>query len=85
MEKPQNIPGLEQAHKVCWWVKHVCECSTLPLTWEIVCQNDIKQTFIKTKTRKIIFITTIKPNYRKNNKLLYLAYGCLRSSHSYLD
>ena len=29
-----QVPGLGQAHKVCGGVKHVCECSTLPLTWD---------------------------------------------------
>ena len=29
-----QVPGLGQAHKVCGGVKHVCERSTLPLTWD---------------------------------------------------
>ena len=33
-----HVPGLEQAHKVCGGVKHICERSTLPVNigkfWE---------------------------------------------------
>ena len=29
-----QVPGLGQAHKVYGGVKHVCERSTLPLTWD---------------------------------------------------
>ena len=29
-----QVPGLGQAHNVCGGVKHVCERSTLPLTWD---------------------------------------------------
>ena len=29
-----QIPGFGQAHEICGGIKHVCEHSTLPLTWE---------------------------------------------------
>ena len=32
--KEIQVPGLGQAHKACGGVKHFCEYSTLPLTWD---------------------------------------------------